>query len=125
MPRDSHPRLAQPDLGPATQKQNTADGPQMPAPITAILKAAPPIKKARTKYAGRTAGTPNKFTGTVKDMVQQALEEAGGVKYLVRCAKKNPTAFLTLVNKMMPTALEANVKSAITYILTTGVPDEE
>jgi len=55
------------------------------------------------KTGGRTKGTPNKVTGAVKDMVVQALDEVGGVKYLKRQAEENPTAFLTLVGKVMPT----------------------
>lgn len=53
---------------------------------------------------GRPKGTPNKVTRQVKDMVVKALEQAGGVAYLVRCAKdpKTAGAFLTLVGKTMP-----------------------
>jgi hypothetical protein len=51
---------------------------------------------------GRKKGTPNRITGAVKDMVLQALEGAGGVAYLRVQAKENPTAFLTLVGKVIP-----------------------
>jgi hypothetical protein len=51
---------------------------------------------------GRKAGVPNKVTGALKDMVLQALSDAGGVEYLSRQAKENPSAFLTLVGKVLP-----------------------
>lgn len=51
---------------------------------------------------GRKKGVPNKVTAAVKDMVLQALGNAGGVQYLEQQAKDNPTAFLTLVGKVIP-----------------------
>lgn len=51
---------------------------------------------------GRKPGVPNKVTGEVKAMVLQALSDAGGVQYLALQAKENPTAFLTLVGKVLP-----------------------
>jgi len=35
-------------------------------------------------------------------MVREALDNVGGVEYLTRQAKSNAKAFLTLVNKLMP-----------------------
>jgi hypothetical protein len=51
---------------------------------------------------GRPKGSLNKTTAAIKDMVTQALEEAGGVDYLIGQASSNPTAFLTLVGKVIP-----------------------
>lgn len=51
---------------------------------------------------GRPKGTPNKTTGQIKEMVVQALHEAGGVQYLVTQAKKNPKAFLALLGRVLP-----------------------
>jgi hypothetical protein len=53
---------------------------------------------------GRTPG-PNKFTKELKDMILGALSSAGGEKYLVKQAEENPTAFLTLVGKVLPMTL--------------------
>lgn len=47
----------------------------------------------------------NKVTGQLKDMVLEALDEAGGVEYLKTQATQNPTAFLTLVGKVLPLQL--------------------
>jgi hypothetical protein len=47
---------------------------------------------------------PNKTTVAIKEMVTQALEEAGGVEYLVQRAldPRTASAFLTLVGKTLP-----------------------
>lgn len=53
---------------------------------------------------GRVKGSQNKVTREVKTMVLQALDQAGGVAYLKRCAE-NPKlagAFLTLLGKVIP-----------------------
>ncbi len=57
------------------------------------------------KGAGRKKGVPNKINALVRDMILQALDEAGGVNYLKRQAKKTPVAFLTLLGKVLPTQL--------------------
>jgi hypothetical protein len=55
--------------------------------------------------AGRKKGVPNKLSGTVKQMVLGALEKAGGEQYLLEQSKSNPTAFMTLVGKVLPTEI--------------------
>jgi hypothetical protein len=59
------------------------------------------------RRGGRQKGTPNKVTGALKDMVLQALDGAGGVSYLQKQATANPTAFLTLVGKVLPLQIGA------------------
>ena len=59
-------------------------------------------KKPPAAGRGRPKGSPNKVTAAVKDMVAQALEQAGGIEYLVTQSRDNPTAFLTLVGKIIP-----------------------
>jgi hypothetical protein len=51
---------------------------------------------------GRPKGSVNKTTAAIKEMVVEALNNAGGVAYLVEQSDKNPTAFLTLVGKVLP-----------------------
>ena len=58
--------------------------------------------KGTPKTGGRKKGQPNKNTKLVKDMILQALDEAGGVKYLVTVAHDNPAAFCTLIGKVLP-----------------------
>ena len=57
---------------------------------------------------GRPKGVPNKATKAVKDMILEALGTAGGIDYLVTQARDNPTAFLTLVGKVLPLDVNNN-----------------
>lgn len=58
--------------------------------------------KPRSPNAGRKKGSVNKIPAALKDMVLQALANAGGVEYLQAQATKNPNAFLQLVGKVLP-----------------------
>lgn len=51
---------------------------------------------------GRKAGVPNKLTTALKDMILQALSDAGGVEYLKAQAVDNPNAFLALIGRVLP-----------------------
>ena len=58
---------------------------------------------AKGKFTGgRKKGVPNKVTGALKDMILQALADSVGVDYLKSQAAANPTAFLSLVGKVLP-----------------------
>lgn len=61
------------------------------------------------KTGGRQAGTPNKITGAVKDMVLQALSQEGGVAYLQLQARRNPVAFMGLLGRVLPLQVDADV----------------
>ena len=54
---------------------------------------------------GRRKGVPNRINRDVKEMVLQALNKAGGAQYLVEQAQANPSAFLTLVGRILPLTL--------------------
>jgi hypothetical protein len=58
--------------------------------------------KGTPKTGGRVKGTPNKTTAELKNMVMMALDKAGGVDYLLKQARDNPTAFLSLVKSLLP-----------------------
>jgi len=58
--------------------------------------------KPGERRGGRQKGTPNKVTGELKDMILTALGNVGGVEYLERQAESSPTAFLSLVGKVLP-----------------------
>src|SRR3954453_15960074 len=60
------------------------------------------------KTGGRRAGTPNKFTGDLRQMILNALGQVGGEEYLARCAAENPGSFLTLLGKVLPTQLSGD-----------------
>jgi len=62
------------------------------------------------RRGGRQAGTPNKIPKALKEMILEALDGAGGVSYLQQQAEKSPGAFLTLVGKILPKDVRAEVK---------------
>ena len=55
-----------------------------------------------TPGPGRPKGGQNKFTRDVKEMILAALDKAGGANYLLAQAHDNPSAFMTLVGKVLP-----------------------
>jgi hypothetical protein len=59
--------------------------------------------------SGRRRNVSNKLTRDIREMIRAALDKAGGVKYLVAQAEKNPAAFLTLVGKIVPAQIDATV----------------
>ena len=69
----------------------------------------PKVGLDRSK-TGRAKGTPNKNTKEIKAMIEGALRAAGGQDYLLQQAKENPSAFLTLVGKILPKQIDANVE---------------
>lgn len=56
----------------------------------------------RRDGAGRPKGARNKLTLALKDMILQALANAGGVQYLEQQARENPNAFMQLVGRVLP-----------------------
>jgi hypothetical protein len=76
--------------------------------------ADPQKGRPKTPGSGRKKGVPNKTTAALKDMILKALDESGGVKYLVAQAHENPTAFLTLVGRVLPHTITGDGQKAIT-----------
>ena len=58
--------------------------------------------KGQPKTGGRQKGTPNKMTQTIRAALEEALNRAGGVEYLLRQSEENPQAFMTLLGKIIP-----------------------
>jgi hypothetical protein len=54
-------------------------------------------------------GQPSKYTRAIKDMVEEALDRAGGVDYLIDQSAKNPVAFLGLIGKLLPRDIKVDV----------------
>ena len=79
----------------------------------------------RKKTGGRTAGTTNKVTKELKDMVLTALDRAGGINYLQEQAEANPNAFLTLVGKVLPLSIkgDVNVRHIVKVVDLSGQDD--
>jgi hypothetical protein len=65
-------------------------------------------RKKRPKTGGRQKGTPNRFTGELKELILGALEEAGGMAYLAEKAETHPGPFLALVGKVLPLQVQGD-----------------
>jgi hypothetical protein len=101
----------------------------MPEEVNDELDASGTAKKGGGKQAaavspltgapvpkGRAKGTPNKMTTTIRDAVMQAFSEVGGPAYLVKLAKgtqSDRAAFTSLLNKVLPTQVNANVEGGV------------
>ena len=62
---------------------------------------------------GRPKGSSNKTTTMLKDAILKAAEDAGGgdiVRYLTSVAKEHPTAFASLLGKVLPTQVDARTE---------------
>jgi hypothetical protein len=61
---------------------------------------------------GKPKGAQAKITVDVKNMVHQALHNAGGVDYLTAQAEANPKAFMALVGKTLPKEMSIELQVA-------------
>jgi hypothetical protein len=59
---------------------------------------------------GRPKGARNKLTRDIRGMILGALSDVGGQKWLVKQAELNPTAFMGLLGKVIPTQIDATIK---------------
>jgi len=71
---------------------------------------------AGKKTGGRKAGTPNKENKALREMILQALDEHGGVAYLKLQAVQNPTAFMSLLGKVMPLQLTGDPEAPLRVV---------
>ena len=72
--------------------------------------------KGQPKIGGRQKGTPNKVTGELRQMILNCLDNCGGVEYLQRQADENPTAFLTLVGKVLPLTVAGDSNAPVIFV---------
>jgi hypothetical protein len=77
-----------------------------------------PKGSQKTAGSGRAKGTPNKTTKALREMILQALDEAGGVEYLTKLAEETPTAFASLLGKILPTTISGDPSSPVRYAVT-------
>ena len=63
---------------------------------------------------GRRKGSLNKVSGEIRAMIVQALESAGGMDYLAAQAQANPAAFMSLLGKLVPSELRAELAGSLT-----------
>ena len=67
---------------------------------------------------GRPKGCPNKATLELKEMIEKALQRAGGIGYLEQQAKANPSAFLALLAKLLPRDLNISGNVGVDLMVT-------
>jgi hypothetical protein len=72
---------------------------------------------------GRPKGSPNRVPKALKEMILGALDKAGGEQYLSDQAKDNPTAFLTLIGKVLPLQVQGDKDAPIQITVTRRVVD--
>lgn len=77
------------------------------------------------KTGGRKKGVPNKITATVKEAIEKAFAGVGGHKYLMRQAEQNPTAFMTLLGKVLPTQITGAGGGPLEMVDLTKVSNED
>ena len=68
-------------------------------------------KPGTPKTGGRKKGVPNKLTLSIKQAIEEAFNGVGGAAYLMEQAQQNPQAFLTLLGKIIPAQVQADVTS--------------
>jgi hypothetical protein len=87
------------------------------ATATKATKGETKFKKGQKSGPGRPKGAQNKVTKELKEMILQALDNAGGVEYLERKANdpRTASAFLTLVGKVLPMTVAGDPENPIRY----------
>ena len=63
------------------------------------------------RRGGRRRGTPNKVTAALKDAITAAFDEVGGKDYLVQVARSDPRVFCTLLGKLIPSQVKAELET--------------
>lgn len=64
------------------------------------------------KGRGRPKGSPNKNTVAIKEMLMASLDNVGGQAYFQRQAEENPSAYMTLIGKLIPTEVKNQLTGA-------------
>lgn len=82
-------------------------------------------KIGRPLGSGRAKGTPNKRNVELKDMTLKALKLAGGTRYLAEQAKLNPSAFLTLLGKILPMQVNQQSDNVVRHVLSFDIPAQD
>lgn len=62
---------------------------------------------------GRPKGSQNKVNTELKEMIRAALDKAGGAEYLFGQALNNPTSFMTLLGKTIPSDVNARLSGGV------------
>lgn len=69
------------------------------------------------KTGGRTKGTLNKTTASVKAAFEQAFDRLGGVEALVTWGSSEPGEFFKLYARLLPVEMKADINHNVTDAL--------
>jgi hypothetical protein len=58
---------------------------------------------------GRKRGSKNKTTVLIKEAIEESFANVGGAEYLTQMAMIEPKAYLTLLAKILPAKIEADI----------------
>lgn len=58
---------------------------------------------------GRKRGSKNRTTVMLKEAIEESFTNVGGAAYLTKMAKLEPKAYLTLLAKILPAKIEADI----------------
>lgn len=65
----------------------------------------------RIKTGGRKKGTPNKVSADIQAMMLASLNDGdGGKAYFIEQKRENPTAYMTMISKLLPKQVEAQIE---------------
>lgn len=69
-------------------------------------------KPGTPKTGGRQKGALNKTTRTIKEAIEAAFQGVGGAEYLMQQAQQNPQSFMTLLGKIIPAQVQADLTNS-------------
>jgi hypothetical protein len=61
--------------------------------------------KPGERVVGRSKGTPNALTVSVREAIERAFDRLGGASYLEHVGRTDPRTFCALLSKLLPTKL--------------------
>lgn len=76
------------------------------------------MAKTSTSGQGRPKGSVNKTTAALKEMLLGSLDAVGGQAYFEQQAKANPVAYMSMISKLIPNELKAEIDAKTDSTLT-------
>lgn len=73
-------------------------------------------KNLPKKGPGRPKGSANKITKNIKQAIEEAFNNAGGVEYLEKLAKDDPRTFVPLLAKLLPLQVAGDADNPIAHV---------
>ena len=80
--------------------------------------------KGHKRYGGRTKGTPNKVTASMREAWREAFDRLGGVDSLVAWGQAEPTEFYRLVTKLIPQDVTSGGEKLSGVVILPSVGDQ-